>query len=134
MDNHLYKSERDIPLVYHYGPCDVPIFTVENYLKWYTLQVVRPDGSVCTPDDLDRGDEMEREAVRIVARYGESAEGNHVFNPRYVVTLAGLLGCVVCDESMEMIIGRWEREHMNKYSYTYEYDPADDVDVEKAPE
>lgn len=39
-----------MPLVYCWSEPQVPVITVENYLKWYTIHVVMPDGSVESPD------------------------------------------------------------------------------------
>lgn len=91
----VYFSDRQLPLVYHHAmrPTDKPVLTVENYLKWYCLYLVRPDGSV--------------EAVD----FPEDGYCDHVPFPAAVLRMADERGWHVCTESMEMMIGRFMLEY-----------------------
>ena len=46
----MYLSERGHTLVYWSPPSEVPVLTVENYVKWYGLYLVHPDGRVGVGD------------------------------------------------------------------------------------
>lgn len=113
---HFY-SDRGIPLVYHsiVGKTrDYTVLTIENYLKWYSLYLVKPDNTVepCSWENLDR-----------LVEPGESPWCDHVPNPVAVANLAMAREWYLCDESLEMIIGRWEREVRKNYEGTYIDEP-----------
>jgi hypothetical protein len=103
----LHFSKRGMPLVFHGEPPRCGVVTVENYCKWYGLYVVSQE--VVTyfafPDDY--------------AETGETPYADHVPNPRTVYRWAKKNGFVVCGESLEMMIGRWEREARDRYDSTY---------------
>jgi len=106
------KSERGIPLVLQDIPIK-PTITVENYLKWYTLYVVFPDGSVehlCFPRFDNKEDEIE----------GEVGFMDHVPNPKAVWKMSERLGYDIDMQSFEMIVGRWfiEVENWDYCSWT----------------
>ena len=86
------------------GVCDRPVITVENYMKWYDLFAIHPNGQVTVVD----GREFEH---GFYTEYDQSAYGDHIFNPYFVLYLAGKLGMDVCLPALEVIIGRWEIEH-----------------------
>lgn len=89
----------DGPLLPH------PVLTVERYCKWYDLYLVLPDGT-----------------VRGVGAYpyddfavGETAMGDHCWNPAVVQRVAAHERWIVDDLSMELIAGRWVIEHLNLF-------------------
>ncbi len=94
-------------LLYKGNPA-IPTITVENYCKWYRLYVVYPDGRV---EEIDFPEPRELK---------EAHCSDHVPNPKAVAMYAAEVGYAVHDESMEMIIGRWEREALNHYGETYQ--------------
>jgi hypothetical protein len=103
-----FVSDRGHELFFCSTGCgDRPVITVEYYIKWYTLFVVHHDGRVT---ELDYQPDLEDE---FISRYGESAYGDHVFNPRFVVFLADRLEMDVDEIALEVIIGRWQQEHCN---------------------
>jgi hypothetical protein len=93
MKNAIYYSDRGFPLVFtgvlRQGSSSV--LTVENYLKWYSLYLVEPDGS-----------------VRVIEFPDEFCD--HVPYPASVQKLANDNGWFMCSESMEMIVGRFVLE------------------------
>jgi hypothetical protein len=102
-----YFSDRNFPLVYEGEPPEhgYIILTVENYMKWYTLYAVLPDGSAQPywPD----GEFKETDGFY----------GDHVFNPDLCEQLEGrkcrTLGNRIMtwdDCSLDMIHGRWIRD------------------------
>jgi hypothetical protein len=95
-ENRVYMSERGHPLVYHGSPGKVPILTVENYLKWYSLYLVNPDGSVEPVD------------------FPEDGYCDHVPYPAAVEEMAADRGWVGCYESLEMIVGRYVLEFLDR--------------------
>lgn len=112
-----YKSERGIALFCD-GVADVPLITVENYMKWYSIYAIYPDGHVATVDTTMRED---NEFERI---FGESAYGDHVFNPWFVLYIAWLRGIEVCGSALEAIIGRWIMDHDNfPHALPEDFDP-----------
>jgi hypothetical protein len=108
---HAHFSERGHALVWAKTPLDIPILTVENYLKWYELYLIQPDGSITTipfeelePYEKDDGPVM----------------GDHVFNPRVVQRMAHAQDYHLDTQAFEMLIGRWELEYKNKSEYQQE--------------
>jgi len=103
-DNYSLRfSPRGMPLVYCEPPCKQPVLTVENYLKWYELFLVLPDGSV-QAIDFPYAEEFCQ---------GESPCHDHVPNPRVVMRAAVKYGWMIDRCGLEMIIGRWELERFN---------------------
>ena len=101
-----FVSERGAELFCD-GVADRPVITVENYLKWYDLYVIHPEGRVeVLEDHLSAEDDF-------ISEYGESAYGDHVFNPRFVLFLARRNGMDVSSGALEALIGRWQLEHDN---------------------
>jgi hypothetical protein len=105
----LHFSKRGMPLVFHGEPPECGVVTVENYCKWYGLYVVKPNSAVKHvpfPDDY--------------AETGETPCADHVPNPRTVCRWVEKNGYIVCEQSLEMMIGRWEREVGDRYDDTYD--------------
>ena len=98
-------SDHGHPLVYQGEPWTSPIITVENYIKWYTLYMVMPDGeirSLCyTGLVLPEGSQ-------------ESLFCDHVPNPKAVAYTAMKNNMYVDEVSFEAIVGRWLIEVENK--------------------
>lgn len=92
-----YVSPRDLPLVFQDEPGDRPILTVENYVKWYTLYVVHPDGRV------READMTEEDGFR-------SAWRDHVPHPAACHAYARLKGWEWDENSLDMVYGRYARE------------------------
>lgn len=98
------------------NPKKAPILTVENYQKWYGFHLVHAPikraggilGLASKPVDPNIYAEACQEARK---RYGlESVEGDHVYHPAVFVEAARLLDVQLCDQSLEMVTGRWYME------------------------
>lgn len=105
-------SDRNIPLIFSgkLHELMIPVVTVELYVKWYKLFVIKQvlyDEVIVEVVDFP-GEEYCAE--------GETAYGDHVPNPRVVSRFASRNGYRVDEVALEVIIGRWEREHLNNYS------------------
>lgn len=90
---------------------EVAVVTCENYLKWYGLDVVCPDGVVrkldaAHPDFHRIDDEVERAAVY-------PCWHDHTFHPGYVREIAEKLGFAVDEQAIDMIAGRWAVETLS---------------------
>jgi len=103
----MYLSERGHTLVYWSPPSEVPVLTVENYVKWYGLYLVHPDGRVEWLAFPEWGPD------------GRSGFVDHVPNPVACQQLAAKRGWVWDENSLDMIWGRWRRE----VEGVPEYDP-----------
>lgn len=110
MSYHTHLSEREIPLVYILGFADKPVITVENYPKWYGLYLVMPNRTIKKWEDIPFQDDNE-----FVGKSNESAYCDHAFNPKYVQFLAEKYDYILCDQSLEILIGRWEMEYKENY-------------------
>jgi hypothetical protein len=109
---HYYRSVRGHPLIYSGpAPSDGAILTVENYLKWYGLELVMPDGSV---EEIDYGILCDAAALLDVIPHVD-----HVPNPHVVVFAAERSrGWRVDRVSYEVMVGRWEALlHPRSYPY-----------------
>lgn len=94
-------------LVYQgYPPAGWKILTVENYCKWYSLYAVHSTGLI---------EEVSFDRLEPLAGDFETAVGDHVPNPAVVTRFANLEGYDLDPQAFEMIIGRWEIEHNNRY-------------------
>lgn len=103
-----HVSHRGLPLVYSGMPCDQPVITVENYMKWYDLYLVNPDYSVTVFDHYESlYHELSREFATV------TLVGDHMWHPSYVMELEKRTGYILCNESLEMITGRWIRDHID---------------------
>lgn len=86
-----YESDRDHVLVYNGPPAHKSVVTVEKYMKWYSLYVVRPDGGVSKfffPSDDD-------------------SPRDHCPSPRAVLKACIANDFILHGESFEYIIGRY---------------------------
>lgn len=95
---HTYYSWRGIPLIY-VGKDVTPVVTMENYCKWYGIQVVI-DGRVenVHPNILDElcGD--------------DHFIGDHNYHPELLRRVAKHYGGYVDGISLEAAAGRWAME------------------------
>jgi len=106
-----YLSRRGHPLVYAGAPQARPVLTVENYPKWYGLELVRPDGSV---------EDVSFEGLCDLAySLGVSPYVDHVPNAELVPALAASMGWSLDACSYEMMVGRWEIEALASRKYDY---------------
>ena len=112
-------SKRGHLLVFGARSADPPVVTVENYCKWYALQVVMPNGDIA---EHDFG-QLEPYATHYVS--------DHIPNPIAVVRWAMAMGFEVNTESLEMMIGRWmlEATPQNVNVFLKELDDAMDEEV-----
>lgn len=89
-------SWRNLPLLCQDIDIEDSIVTVENYCKWYDLQVVLPTG------------EIQRHGFDELEGFTESsAYVDHVPNPAAVVRWAASHNYRVDQRSLEMMLGRW---------------------------
>lgn len=99
--NDKLVSDRDLVLVYQgTSPKTVPTLTCELWVKWYSLYLVHPDGSVSkiNPpiDDLEDFNWDD-----------ESVVGDHCWNPKVLGRYAEAQGWEIDDLSFDVIAGRW---------------------------
>ena len=107
-DCRIYYSDRGIPLLFTDSLISRPIITVENYLKWYGVHVVFPDGHV---EPFENNDKMRTQAFdlferRVAHRYHESPYADHVPSPRLLPWLAYFMDYDYHTEAVELITGR----------------------------
>lgn len=99
-----HTSARNLPLVAQ-TPGDVPVLTVENYCKWYTLHLLHPDGRV------------EPVSYGVLEGFCDGEEQtpyvDHVPNPVLVERLCAAMGWELDEQSHEMMIGRWIMEGLD---------------------
>lgn len=97
---HQYLSHRGLPLIYTREPQAVPVLTIENYLKWYRLELVMPDGSVkhVDPDEYPLPD------------FHDTEWYDHVPHPNYYQALIAKYGFSEDDVAYEAILGRFVAE------------------------
>jgi hypothetical protein len=111
-ESYVYRSARGFRLVYDGPPpIDIPVLTVECYVKWYDLYAVYPDGSArkVPPDDYDGADVTH-------------AWSDHVPYPPALRAIARHLRMEWDENSLDMIHGRYYREAMDLLD---EDDPQD---------
>lgn len=102
----LRLSSRGLPLVCVDDIVEVPTLTVENYCKWYDMQIIHPDGRV---EAVSFGD-LDELAGNVGYDVLGSGYVDHVPNPQVVRALAEARGWAVDEQAMEMIAGRWQLE------------------------
>lgn len=103
MSNYkVFLSDRGIPLVYMGGLTQKPVLTVENYCKWYGFYLVHQDGTVTSVDEDAYHKAMHADP--------EAVSGDHVYSPRMMRIIADQLGAHLCNQSLEMVVGRWMLE------------------------
>ncbi len=104
MDNVIiYYSENGHPLSYWGVPPKGEMIVAELYMKWYTLHIIKPDGTVepLCYYEFEENPNLPK---------GISCESNHVPNPLAVQAYADWKGIQICTEGMELMIGRWAQE------------------------
>jgi len=98
--------------MYYGDPPKITTVCIENYCKWYTPYVVKPDGSIdaftVTYEDLEEH-----------CPPGESCmdSSGHVFNPRAIARMAEARGFRMDDASYELMVGRWVLEVLESYHF-----------------
>lgn len=107
-------------LLSHWGhnPKECTI-AVELYLKWYTLYVIHPDGTVAPLGyfELDECPTLPKNMSCYV---------DHTPNPAAVAAYAEWKGWVVCSEAEDLMVGRWVsdvRGHDHTMDEEYPCDP-----------
>lgn len=97
-----YYSDRRIPLVFNYLPATCPVLTVENYLKWYSLYAVKPDGTVRVVPYT--------EYSHLEDKFGGMLWADHCLNPAAYEDIAEELNMLTDSNSQDMIAGRWTND------------------------
>jgi hypothetical protein len=111
MKTKYYYSERDIPLVFYKEKgfrLSQPVLTVENYSKWYKLHLIKNEKVIEYYPD-------EKILKYLENRFETYFISNHCFNPIIVQKIAEIEKFHLCEQSLEMIIGRWELEIKDTY-------------------
>lgn len=102
-ENFTYLSWRNLPLLYVGKPLDKPVLTLENYTKWYRVQLVMPDGSV---QDVESGKILEADDKIQVNGWVD-----HLYHPQLLIQLARDLDAYTDERAIECAGGRWLREN-----------------------
>lgn len=107
MAHQLYFSKRGHPLITT-ETSDKPILTVENYCKWYSIQVLMPDGEV---------KELCHDIITEVEHLLPTGCGavDHNYHPQLLEILSIYLDMHYSNEAVEMITGRYVIEVNEKY-------------------
>ena len=106
-NSRLYFSERGFPLIYWGPPPEGSgVLTVENYMKWYAIYAVMPDGTSRKVDHSEYAD-AER------GKDGSHTWSDHIPNPHMLDKIAAHLKMDWDEDSYDMIVGRYQREVMN---------------------
>lgn len=101
-----YVSYRGTPLLAQEpDQYNRPIVTMENYCKWYSVEILHPDGKV---ESADVG-----KLEEIQERLGMCLIIDHCYHPRLLNELAKEIGGLADDLAIEMTTGRWVLECMN---------------------
>lgn len=100
----VYLSGRGIPLLCQ-SPSSFPIVTLENYCKWYGLEILHPDGRVESVDPDIISECCDR--VNFILTV------DHNFHPRLINEVAKLIGGEADWRAIEMAGGRWVSEIMD---------------------
>lgn len=104
----IHKSPRGMPLMWMLAPGVKPTLTVENYLKWYELFLLHPNGEIESVPFSKLDDPA-------FCYSDESAYCDHVPNPAAVYRYAEANDYHLDDQAFEMIVGRWELEYHENY-------------------
>lgn len=101
-NNFNYLSARGIPLLYVRAPGDKPVLTLENYTKWYGMDLVMPSGLVegVDPEIMSAAADEEKYCVM----------GDHLFHPRLLIRVAKKLDAYLDERAVEVAAGRWMLE------------------------
>lgn len=99
-----YVSYRNLPLLAQEpDKGGRPIITMENYCKWYGVQLLHPDGTV---ESIDHDDVLSK----IERKVGGCLMGDHNFHPTLLVALGKEMNWAVDPLSLEMVTHRWAVE------------------------
>lgn len=109
--NAALRSKRGIPLIATspFVNGRPPTVTVEAYVKWYSLYLVRRVDDEFLIEEVPFPDDIE------FCKPNESAYVDHVPNPYVVARWAAKHDYFVDELAMEAIVGRWEIESRNNY-------------------
>lgn len=111
MTGHIWASKRGHQLIFYGVPQSSPVLTIENYPKWYGLELVMPDGTV---------EEVGFEELQALAdERGTYPYVDHVPDPTLVSALAERRGWMLDTVSYEVMVGRWESEVVNPKKYNF---------------
>lgn len=94
----MLKSHRDIPLVMTEPNSQGPLLTVENYVKWYDIYIVFPDGRI------------QKVPYELFWEGKGTGWHDHVPNPKACQMVAEKLNAEWDECSFEMIVGRYMME------------------------
>ena len=91
-----FVSDRGIPLA---GQPKAMTLTVELYVKWYSLFIIKPSGEVEAVGfmELEKG-------------FQNAAFVDHVPNPAAVEAYAQMMGYEIDELAWDLIVGRWQSE------------------------
>ena len=115
--NYTYLSWRNLPLLYVAEPLDKPVLTMENYTKWYRVQLVMPDGLVI---DVPTGKIEEANDKLDLQGWVD-----HLFHPKLLIQLAKDLDAWIDERAIEVAGGRWMRECDSVQEIVQEYRELD---------
>lgn len=93
-------------------PAAVPVLVVEFAEKWSALYVINPDGKVSRFSETLTYEMVYQE---VAENYPERTEGNHTWNPHFLYQVANRLGLEFASLSLDLVAGRWTREHDSFY-------------------
>lgn len=102
-ENFTYLSWRGLPLLYVRKPLDKPVLTLENYTKWYRVQLVMPTGEV---QDVESGAILAANDKITIFGWVD-----HLFHPKLLIQLAKDLDAYTDERALECAGGRWLREN-----------------------
>lgn len=110
VDLKQYYSEHGVLLAGK--PATVPVLVVEFAEKWSALYVINPDGKVSRFSETLTYEMVYQE---VAENYPERTEGNHTWNPHFLYQVANRLGLQFASLSLDLVAGRWTREHDSFY-------------------
>ncbi len=111
-----YFSERGIPLITQWFEDESedikPILTMENYMKWYSMYIIYPDGKV---ESISRSSENEDASVTWY---------DHAVYPEYFHLSAKRLGCTYDNRTFAMVCERFVEDVLDgDWTALHEYLP-----------
>lgn len=119
---YTYTTEDGTPLLYTYKPFPgTKILSAPNSGKWYDLYLIDENGKV-SRCGKDLGIELQDALGALRDKdplAKEAAFLDHTFNPAAVQMYCEWKGYSLCDRTLEVLIGRWEREYREKNYLTY---------------
>ena len=104
-DKFVFLNESNQPLLYSGRIPSRPVLTLDTSSKWYQLYVITTTGAVHGLRDWDILD----------SQYYHYRDDK--WHPKTIEFLGEALGCDVCEETIELAIGRWHLEVAEDYSY-----------------